>query len=57
MENILSDGHYLSPYTCKRCIVFKQFSGLNFDSLAGKCRNSPAKFCAIRYILDLKYFC
>ena len=23
MENILTDGHCLSPYTCKRCIVFK----------------------------------
>ena len=36
MENILTDGHCLSPYTCKRCIVFKQFDGLNFDGLAGK---------------------
>ena len=44
MENILTDGHCFSPYTCKCCIVFKQRNGLNFDSLAGKCqkrRNSP----------------
>ena len=34
----LTDGHYLSPYTCKRCIIFKQFDGLNFDGLAGKCQ-------------------
>ena len=26
-ENILTDGHCLSPYTCKRCIVFKQSDG------------------------------
>ena len=36
MENILTDGHCLSPYTCKCCIVFNQFDGINFDSLAGK---------------------
>ena len=36
MENILTDGPCLSPYTCKRCIVFKKFDGLNFDGLAGK---------------------
>ena len=36
MENILTDGHCLSPYTCKCCIVFKQFDGLNFDGLTGK---------------------
>ena len=36
MENILTDGHYLSTYICKGCIVFKQFDGLNFDGLAGK---------------------
>ena len=30
------DGHCLSLYTCKGCIVFKQFDGLNFDGLAGK---------------------
>ena len=23
MENILTDGHCLLPYTCKCCIVFK----------------------------------
>ena len=39
MENILMDGHYLSPYTCKCCIVFKQFDGLNFDGPAGKHQN------------------
>ena len=38
------DGHCLSPYTFKFCAVFKQFDGLNFDSLAGKhqkCQNFP----------------
>ena len=35
-ENILMDGHCLSPYTCKHCIVFKQFDRLNFDGLAGR---------------------
>ena len=30
------DGYCLSPYTCKHCIVFKQFDELNFDGLAGK---------------------
>ena len=48
MENILTDGHCLSPYTCKRCIVFKQFDGLNFDGLAGKHQKHqnfpPSKF-------------
>ena len=39
MENILTGSHCLSPYTCKRSIVFKQFDGLNFDSLAGKHQN------------------
>ena len=39
MENILMDGHCLSLYTCKCCIVFKQFDKLNFDGLAGKCQN------------------
>ena len=34
--NILTDGHCLSPYTYKRCTVFKQFDGLNFDSLTRK---------------------
>ena len=28
--------HCLSPYTCKRCTIFKQFDGLNFDGLAGE---------------------
>ena len=37
-KNILTDNYCLSPYTCKRCIVFKQFDGLNFDSLAVKCQ-------------------
>ena len=35
-ENILTDAHCLSPYISKRCVVFKQFDGLNFDSLARK---------------------
>ena len=45
-------GHCLSPYTCKHCIVFKQFDGLNFDGLAGKFQNIkifPMKI--VRYML------
>ena len=38
MENILTDGYCLLPYTCKRCTVFKQFDRLNFDGLAQKCQ-------------------
>ena len=38
MRNILTDGHCLSPYTCKCCLVFKQHGRLNFDGLAGKCQ-------------------
>ena len=44
MENILMDGYRLSPYTCKCCIVFKQFDKLNFDGLVRKhqnCQNFP----------------
>ena len=56
MENILTDGHCLSPYTCKCCIVIKQFDGLNFDGLAGKHQKRqnfpPSKFCAIRYTVS-----
>ena len=40
------DGHCLSPYTCKRCIVSKQFDELNFDCLAEsikKVKISPIK--------------
>ena len=52
--NILMDGHCLSPYTHKRCIVFKQFDGLNFDGLARKRQRHqnfpPSNFCTIRYI-------
>ena len=55
LENILMDGHCPSPHTCKHCIVFNQFDGLNFDSLAGKCQKHqnfpPSKFCAIQYEL------
>ena len=29
-------GYCLSPYTRKRCTVFKQLDGLNFEGLAGK---------------------
>ena len=28
-ENSLTDGHCLSPYTCKGCIVFKQYDGVH----------------------------
>ena len=38
MGNIITDGHCLSPYTYKRCIVFKQFDGLNFDRPTEKCQ-------------------
>ena len=40
------EGHCLSPYTCKRCIVLKLFDGLNFDRLAESVKNvkiSPTK--------------
>ena len=36
MQNILTDIHCLTPYTCKRCIVFKQCDKLNFDGIARK---------------------
>ena len=55
-ENSLTDGHCLSPYTCKHCVVFKQFDELNFASLAGKHQNHqnfpspPSKFCTIRWL-------
>ena len=32
------NDHYLSPYTRQCSIAFKQFDGLNFDSLADKCQ-------------------
>ena len=54
MENILMDGHCLSPYTCKCCIVCKQFDGLKFDGLAGKCQkhqNFPDKI--LRYTVAI----
>ena len=58
MENILMDSHFLSPCTCKRCIVYKQFDRLNFDVLAKKHQkrqNFPlSKFCAIWYITHTK---
>ena len=60
-ENILTDGHCLLPYTCKRCIIlnFKQFDKLNFDGLAGKRQKHqnfpPSKFCTIRYLLELTF--
>ena len=52
------DSHCLSPCTCKRCIVYKQFDGLNFDGLARKHQkrqNFPlSTFCAIWYITHTK---
>ena len=58
-ENILTDSHCLSPYTCKCCIVFKQFDRLNFDSLAGKhqkCRNFPlSKFALYGFMYIYMY--
>ena len=39
-EIVLTDGHCLSPYTHKRCVVFRQIDGLNFDGLAGNCQTS-----------------
>ena len=50
-ENILTDAFCLSLFTCNCCIVFKQFDGLNFGGLVGKCQNVNfplSKFCAIR---------
>ena len=46
------DGHCLSPYTCKHCIVFKQFDGLNFDGLAGKHQNFPCQNFALQGMLS-----
>ena len=37
-ETILTDGYRLSPYTCKRCTVLKQFDRLNFGNLVRKCQ-------------------
>ena len=52
MENILTDGYCLSPYTCQRCTVFKQFDELNFDGPAQKHQNSPRQNFALYSILD-----
>ena len=56
-SNILTDGHYLSPCTCKHCYVFKIFDGLKFDDLAGKrqkCQNFPlSNFCTIQYVYSI----
>ena len=60
------DGPSLSPYTCKRCIVFTQFDGLNLDGLAGKRQerqNLPRQnfalygifSCICRYYMYLLY--
>ena len=49
-ETILTDGHWLSPYTCKCCIVFKQF-----DSLAGKCQNFPQQNFALYGIISKEF--
>ena len=51
---ILTDGHCLSPYTYKHCIIFKQFDDLNFHGLAGKCQkrknSSHQTLCYTVYI-------
>ena len=57
-ENILTDGHCLSPYTCKSCIAFKQFDGFNFDGLAGKRQkrqNFPRKNFALYGMYKIKH--
>ena len=36
MQNIFTNIHCLTPYTCKCCIVFKQCDELNFDGIARK---------------------
>ena len=57
-ENILTDGHCLSPYTCKHCNAFKKFDRLNFDGLAGKRQKSqnfpPLHFCTIQHYCRVK---
>ena len=53
-ENILTDGYCLSPYTCKCCIVFKQFEGLNFDGLAGK-HQKTSKFPSVKILCYTLY--
>ena len=42
------DGSCLSLYTCKRCIVLKQFDGLNFDGLAAK--HQTSKFLPVKIL-------
>ena len=45
-EDILTDGHCLSPCICKYCNGFKNFDRLNFDGLARKrqkCEIFPIK--------------
>ena len=39
-EIILTDGHCLSSYIHKHCVVYRQIDGLNFNGLAGKCQTS-----------------
>ena len=55
-QNILTDVYCLSPYICKRCIVFKQFYGLNFDGLAGKHQNVKPPVKILHYTVYFKIF-
>ena len=48
MENILTDGHCLLP----NAVLPWKFDGLNFDGLAGKCKN--IKISAIPYLMVLR---
>ena len=48
MENILTDGHYFLP----NAVLSWKFDGLNFDGLAGKCKN--VKISAIPYLMVLR---
>ena len=48
MENVLTDDHCLLPNSA---LPWK-FDGLNFDGLAGKCKN--IKISAIPYLMVLR---
>ena len=48
MENILTDGHCLLP----NAVLPWKFDGLNFDGLAGKCKN--VKISSIPYLMVLR---
>ena len=59
-KNVLMNGHCLSLYIRKCCIVFIQFDKLNFDSLAGRhqrCQSFPHQNFALYSILLCHTLC